>query len=93
MFHPATYPSNQEVTLDEVEARALQTMIETYGWTLAQLFTLPHILPMEELVGREANTNTVPVLLTVTGLTFIYRCFQINLTRYVGSFTPPSSDC
>ena len=88
MFHPATYPSNQEVTLDEVEARALQTMIETYGWTLAQLFTLPHILPMEELVGREANTNTVPVLFLDSDwpdiyCKSIYRCLQINLTRYV----------
>ena len=77
MFHPATYPpSNQEVTLVEVEARTRQTMIKTYGRTPAQLFTLPHPLPMEELpmeelVGREVNTNTVPVLLTVTGLRFI----------------------
>ena len=70
VFHPATYPSNQEATLDEVEARARQTMIETYGQTPVQLFTSPHPLPMEELVGGEANTNTVPVLSTVTGLTF-----------------------
>ena len=82
MFHPATYPpSNQEVTLVEVEARTRQTMIETYGRTPAQLFTLPHILPMEELVGREVNTNTVPVLLTVTGLRFIANLYIPVLTN------------
>ena len=58
-----------------------ESMIETYGRTLAQLFTLPHILPMEELVGREVNTNTVPVLLTVTGLRFIANLYIPVLTN------------
>ena len=83
VFHPATYPSNQEANLDEVEARARQTMIETYGQTPLQLFTSPHPLPMEELVGEEAGSAPalVPVLSTVTGLTF---------GRYVGAPGQPA---
>ena len=82
VFHPATYPSNQTQQLDEVEARARQTMIETYGQTPLQLFSSPHPLPMEELVHQDKSpAGQVSVLPTVTGLSF---------GHYVGS---PGQPC
>ena len=74
VFHPATYPSNQLAHLDGVEARARQTMIETYGQTPVQLFTSPHPLPLEELVGSPGGgEDSAParVLSSVTGLTLL----------------------
>ena len=74
VFHPATYPSNQLAHLDGVEARARQTMIETYGQTPVQLFTSPHPLPLEELVGAPGGgEDSAParVLSSVTGLTLL----------------------
>ena len=70
VFHPATYPSNQTQNLDEVEARARQTMIETYGQTPLQLFTFPHPLPLAELVSSSSSVSPTPVLSTVSGLTW-----------------------
>ena len=45
-----------------------ESMIETYGRTLAQLFTLPHILPMEELVGRLENSTFIDPIYTESWL-------------------------
>ena len=68
VFHPATYHTNQMQLLDEVEARARQTMIETYGQTPIQLLDSAHPLPMADLVSDKAAN--VPVLSSVTGMTF-----------------------
>jgi len=70
VFHPATYPTNQTQQMDELEARARQTMIETYGQTPLQLFSSAHPLPLAELVRQErGNSPTpLPVVRTVTGM-------------------------
>ena len=74
VFHPATYPGNQTQILDEVEARARQTMIETYGQTPVQLFSSPHPLPLADLVTptrkRSASGGPAQLISTVTGLQF-----------------------
>ena len=84
VFHPATYSGNQAPLLDQVEARARQTMIETYGQTPVQLFTSPHPLPMAELVRpEETSASSCPSLLvsSVTGLQY---------GSYVGAAGQPS---
>ena len=86
VFHPATYQASlQSQQLDSVEARARQTMIETYGQTPLQLFTSAHPLPLAELVDtRQPRPCSPPAsagLSTVTGLTF---------GRYVGAPGQPA---
>ena len=85
VFHPATYSGAQAPLLDQVEARARQTMIETYGQTPVQLFTSPHPLPLAELVRAEEEERAAasPALLvpTVTGL---------QLGSYVGAAGQPA---
>ena len=72
VFHPATYSGNQSQALDEVEARARQTMIETYGQTPVQLFSSPHPLPLAELVspGLERSSPAGQLVTSVTGLQY-----------------------
>ena len=70
VFHPATYSTNQTQTLDtEVEERARQTMIETYGQTPLQLFTSPHPLPLADLVSDD-QSGAVSAVSSITGLSF-----------------------
>eukprot|EP00092_Neocalanus_flemingeri_P032520 GFUD01035369.1.p1 GENE.GFUD01035369.1~~GFUD01035369.1.p1 ORF type:complete len:2027 (+),score=668.98 GFUD01035369.1:647-6082(+) len=70
VFHPATYPTNQTMEMDELESRARQTMIETYGQTPLQLFSSAHPLPLAELVSQERSNSPppLPVVRTVTGM-------------------------
>jgi len=72
VFHPATYPTNQTQEMDELEARARQTMIETYGQTPLQLFSSVHPLPLADLVRQERSNSPppLPVVSTVTGMTW-----------------------
>ena len=66
VFHPATYAHNLDQAEDELEKRARQTMIATYGQTPLQLFTAPHPLADIELSGEK--TSPTSVYRTVTGL-------------------------
>merc|ERR1719470_80060 len=72
VFHPATYPTNQTQEMDELEAMARQTMIETYGQTPLQLFSSVHPLPLADLVRQERSNSPppLPVVSTVTGMTW-----------------------
>ena len=79
VFHPATYAHNLDKPQDDLERRARQTMIATYGQTPLQLFTSPHPLADIEL-NKERSSNT-PVYRTVTGLKW---------GNYVGSPAYPS---
>ena len=66
VFHPATYAHNLEAEGDEVERRARQTMIATYGQMPLQLFVVPHPLADMGLTGEKANQT--PVFRNIIGL-------------------------
>ena len=68
MFHPATYAHNLDAEVDELERRARQTMIATYGQMPLQLFVAPHPLADMVLSGDEERTSPAPVYRNITGL-------------------------
>ena len=59
VFHPATYAQNLDKPEDDLERRARQTMIATYGQTPLQLFTSPHPLADMELNKERGGPNSV----------------------------------
>jgi hypothetical protein len=69
VFHPATYAHNLEAEGDELEQRARQTMIATYGQMPLQLFVVPHPLADQGLTAEKLNQT--PVYRNITGLRYV----------------------
>jgi len=69
VFHPATYAHNLEAEGDELERRARQTMIATYGQMPLQLFVVPH--PLADMGLTADRPNLTPVYRNITGLRYL----------------------
>jgi Beige/BEACH domain len=80
MFHPSTYAHNLEAECDEVERRARQTMIATYGQMPLQLFVAPH--PLADMGLTEEKGNQIPVYRNITGLRQVNCCLIDNDAQY-----------
>jgi hypothetical protein len=76
VFHPATYAHNLEAEGDELERRARQTMIATYGQMPLQLFVVPHPLADMGLTADRANPTSV--YRNITGLRCLKDCSPIE---------------
>ncbi|KZC14096.1 Lysosomal-trafficking regulator, partial [Dufourea novaeangliae] len=69
VFHPATYYGfNVEQIADTVVREAWETMVRTYGQTPAQLFTVAHPLPLQNLGNNVLHTSLPQVIEGVDGI-------------------------